>query len=77
MSGVALVYDGREHGRGGRRRSCIGRAASSRGALLRHAQRAGAVRNDVELPEVYALLIATLAIVFDGLAPLRNFQRAP
>ncbi|WP_405730324.1 TetR/AcrR family transcriptional regulator [Streptomyces sp. NBC_01537] len=29
------------------------------GALLRHAQDAGAVRDDVELPEVYALLIAT------------------
>ena len=54
-------------------------------ALLRRAQRAGAVRDDVELPEVYALLVATsrahfdqevrarvLAIVFDGLAPLRN-----
>jgi AcrR family transcriptional regulator len=26
------------------------------GALLQHAQQAGAVRNDVELPEVYALL---------------------
>ncbi|MGV4980923.1 TetR/AcrR family transcriptional regulator [Streptomyces sp. NRAIS4] len=59
------------------------------GVLLQHAQRAGAVRDDVELPEVYALLVATsrasahahveeqvrdrmLAIVFDGLAPLRN-----
>ncbi|MEV6057491.1 TetR/AcrR family transcriptional regulator [Streptomyces sp. NPDC052107] len=59
------------------------------GALLQHAQRAGAVRDDVELPEVYALLAATsrasahahlaeevrdrmLAIVFDGLAPLRK-----
>lgn len=58
------------------------------GALLRHAQNAGAVRDDVELPEVYALLVATsqaaahgrldeevrarmLAIVFDGLRPLR------
>jgi AcrR family transcriptional regulator len=29
------------------------------GALLRRAQRAGAVRDDVELPEVYALLVAT------------------
>jgi AcrR family transcriptional regulator len=29
------------------------------GALLRHAQRAGAVRDDVELPEVYTLLVAT------------------
>ncbi|WP_329547677.1 TetR/AcrR family transcriptional regulator [Streptomyces sp. NBC_01356] len=29
------------------------------GALLQHAQRAGAVRDDVELPEVYALLVAT------------------
>lgn len=29
------------------------------GALLRNAQRAGAVRDDVELPEVYALLVAT------------------
>ncbi|WP_369264764.1 TetR/AcrR family transcriptional regulator [Streptomyces sp. R35] len=58
------------------------------GALLEHAQRAGAVRDDVELPEVYALLVATsqasahahleeevrdrmLAVVFDGLAPVR------
>lgn len=58
-------------------------------ALLQRAQRAGAVRDDVELPEVYALLVATsraaahahldqevrarvLAIVFDGLAPLRG-----
>jgi AcrR family transcriptional regulator len=52
------------------------------GALLQHAQQAGAVRDDVELPEVYALLVATartaanpdlkaqvLTIVFDGLAP--------
>lgn len=51
-------------------------------ALLRNAQQAGAVRDDVELPEVYALLVATsrtqldqevqtrmLTIVFDGLAP--------
>jgi AcrR family transcriptional regulator len=29
------------------------------GALLQHAQHAGAVRDDVELPEVYALLVAT------------------
>ncbi|MDH6221367.1 TetR/AcrR family transcriptional regulator [Streptomyces pseudovenezuelae] len=29
------------------------------GALLQQAQRAGAVRDDVELPEVYALLVAT------------------
>ncbi|MFC6020042.1 TetR/AcrR family transcriptional regulator [Plantactinospora solaniradicis] len=29
------------------------------GALLQHAQQAGAVRDDVELPEVYALLVAT------------------
>lgn len=29
------------------------------GALLRQAQRVGAVRDDVELPEVYALLVAT------------------
>ncbi|GAB3833505.1 TetR/AcrR family transcriptional regulator [Dactylosporangium cerinum] len=52
------------------------------GALLERAQRAGAVRDDVELPEVYALLVATsrlateaevtsraLEIVFDGLSP--------
>ncbi|MEU7873708.1 helix-turn-helix domain-containing protein [Dactylosporangium sp. NPDC049140] len=52
------------------------------GVLLERAQRAGAVRADAELPEVYALLVATsraaaideevrsrmLAIVFDGLA---------
>jgi AcrR family transcriptional regulator len=57
------------------------------GALLQHAQRAGAVRDDVELPEVYALLVGTsraaahthdgevtarmLAIVLDGLASSR------
>jgi AcrR family transcriptional regulator len=29
------------------------------GALLERAQRAGAVRDDVELPEVYALLVGT------------------
>jgi len=29
------------------------------GALLQHAQHAGAVRDDVDLPEVYALLVAT------------------
>jgi AcrR family transcriptional regulator len=29
------------------------------GALLRHAQLAGAIRPDVELPEVYALLVGT------------------
>ncbi|RNG21246.1 TetR/AcrR family transcriptional regulator [Streptomyces botrytidirepellens] len=29
------------------------------GSLLQHAQRTGAVRHDVELPEVYALLVAT------------------
>jgi AcrR family transcriptional regulator len=29
------------------------------GALLQRAQRAGAVRDDVELPEVYALLVGT------------------
>jgi transcriptional regulator SbtR-like protein len=52
------------------------------GVLLDRAQRSGAVRDDVELPEVYALLVATshagtdeeikaraLAIVFDGLRP--------
>ena len=52
------------------------------GTLLRRAQQAGAVRDDAELPEVYALLVATahtapdgevrdrpLTIVFDGLAP--------
>ncbi|MBB2947606.1 hypothetical protein FB565_007377 [Actinoplanes lutulentus] len=56
------------------------------GALLRNAQEAGAVRDDVELPEVYALLVAmsraahrdaevrerALTIVFDGLAPHRS-----
>jgi AcrR family transcriptional regulator len=54
------------------------------GAVLARAQRAGAVRDDVEPPEVYALLVATaraanvdaevrarmLAIVFAGLAPV-------
>jgi AcrR family transcriptional regulator len=29
------------------------------GALLQHAQQAGAIRDDVELPEVYALLVGT------------------
>jgi AcrR family transcriptional regulator len=52
------------------------------GDLLRRAQEAGAVRADVELPEVYALLVAAsrsptvdpetrsrmLSIIFDGLA---------
>ena len=53
-------------------------------ALLRRAQQAGAVRPDAELPEVYALLVATsrttthlepdtrtrmLTILFDGLTP--------
>jgi AcrR family transcriptional regulator len=59
------------------------------GALLDRAQQAGAVRDDVELPEVYALLVAAsraaahpgleaevtarmLAIVFDGLTPVRS-----
>jgi hypothetical protein len=53
--------------------------------LLDRAQRAGAVRDDVRLPEVYALILAAcraagqdgndavrapmLAIVFDGLSP--------
>lgn len=50
------------------------------GALLARAQQAGAVRDDVELPEVYALLVAAsrtnlettvqdrmLAVIFDGL----------
>ncbi|MCE7001382.1 TetR/AcrR family transcriptional regulator [Kibdelosporangium philippinense] len=50
------------------------------GILLKRAQEAGSIRADVELPEVYALLVATsqarletevkermLAIVFDGL----------
>ena len=51
------------------------------GALLRRAQQAGAVRDDAELPEVYALLVGVsrlrldeevraraLAIIHDGLA---------
>ncbi|HEX6361051.1 TetR/AcrR family transcriptional regulator [Actinophytocola sp.] len=58
------------------------------GALLQHAQQAGAVRDDVELPEVYALLVATsrtaahaglkdrvLSIVFDGLAPREGTEK--
>jgi AcrR family transcriptional regulator len=57
-------------------------------ALLRNAQQAGAIRDDVELPEIYALLAGIsqaaarahldeeararlLAVVFDGLAPIR------
>jgi AcrR family transcriptional regulator len=36
------------------------------GALLQHAQRAGAVRDDVELPEVYALLVGTARAVARG-----------
>nr|BFE59906.1 TetR/AcrR family transcriptional regulator [Dactylosporangium thailandense] len=61
------------------------------GVLLRRAQSAGAVRDDVELPEVYALLVATsrtsalddevrarmLAIVFAGLAPLAAASDQP
>jgi len=36
------------------------------GALLQHAQQAGAVRDDVELPEVYALLVGTSRAVAHG-----------
>jgi AcrR family transcriptional regulator len=52
------------------------------GSSLRQAQQAGTVRDDVELPEVYSLLVAIsrsgadgevrermLAITFDGLSP--------
>jgi len=48
---------------GGDRDGDAGRAADGLrravGALLVHAQQAGAVRGDVRLPEVYALLVAT------------------
>lgn len=77
---------------GGDRESVAAAAQALRravGKLLDRAQRAGAVRDDVELPEVYALLVGTsraaahaalddevrarvLAIVYDGLAPLRR-----
>lgn len=66
---------------GGAKRASLG-LRQAFGALLERAQRAGAVREDVGLPEVYALLAATsraqldpdvrpraLAIVFDGLTP--------
>ncbi len=36
------------------------------GALLQRAQRAGAVRDDVELPEVYALLVAASRVAAHG-----------
>lgn len=49
-------------GAGGDRESVSGAAQALRravGALLDRAQRAGRVRDDVELPEVYALLVGT------------------
>ncbi|MFJ4788280.1 TetR/AcrR family transcriptional regulator [Streptomyces sp. NPDC088794] len=55
--GEALLDAGGDHGGDAARASDGLRGAV--GALLRRAQRAGAVRDDVELPEVYALLVAT------------------
>jgi len=55
--GEALL-DAGGHGDGaaGQASAALRRAV---GALLERAQRAGAVRDDVELPEVYGLLVAT------------------
>ena len=53
----ALLEAGGDHGSDAAQASDGLRRAV--GALLQQAQRAGAVRNDVELPEVYALLVAT------------------
>ena len=48
--------DGDHDGGASRASNALRRAV---GALLEQAQQAGAVRDDVELPEVYALLVAT------------------
>jgi AcrR family transcriptional regulator len=56
ISEALLDAGGDEDGEAGRAAADLRRAV---GALLERAQRAGAVRDDVELPEVYALLIGT------------------
>ncbi len=79
IGGALVDAGGDRDGEAARASSSLRRAV---GALLLQAQQAGAVRHDVELPEVYALLVATahtdvddqvkaraLAIVIDGLAP--------
>jgi len=81
IAGALLDAGGDTDGEAARASKGLRRAV---GELLQRAQQAGAVRDDVELPEVYALLVATsrahtdleeaakaraLAIVFDGLAP--------
>jgi AcrR family transcriptional regulator len=52
----ALVDAGGDHGRAAQASSDLRRAV---GVLLEHARSAGAVREDIELPELYALLIGT------------------
>jgi AcrR family transcriptional regulator len=78
--GEALLDAGGDSdGEAGRASNALRRAV---GTLLGRAQQAGAVRDDAELPEIYALLVAAahtgpdaevrdraLAIIFDGLAP--------
>jgi AcrR family transcriptional regulator len=77
--GEALLDAGGDDGEAGRASNGLRRAV---GTLLDRAQRAGAVRDDAELPEVYALLVAAahtgsdaevrdraVAIICDGLAP--------
>ncbi|NUW41472.1 TetR/AcrR family transcriptional regulator [Nonomuraea rhodomycinica] len=54
--GEALLEAGGDGGDAAQASAGLRRAV---GVLLRHAQRAGAVRADVDLPEVYALLVAT------------------
>jgi AcrR family transcriptional regulator len=81
--GDALLRAGSENSRDVDRASTALRRTV--GTLLERAQRAGAVRDDVELPELYTLLVGAsraaavqpdpevraraLAILFDGLAP--------
>jgi AcrR family transcriptional regulator len=54
----AALHDAGGDSDGGATRAAAGLRGAV-GALLQRAQQAGAVRDDVELPEVYALLVAT------------------
>jgi AcrR family transcriptional regulator len=56
IAGALLDAGGDSDGEAARASNGLRRAV---GALLQRAQQAGAVRDDVELPEVYALLVAT------------------
>jgi AcrR family transcriptional regulator len=56
IAGALLDAGGDSDGEAARASNELRRAV---GALLQRAQQAGAVRDDVELPEVYALLVAT------------------